>query len=264
MRYLILTLGLLCALSACAPLVVTTSAPAPGPVQGGREPAPRAAPAAAQSPRAAIAAFDRSVRRIEPVAEQLCRVENPQAPARDCNFRFQITNDPRLGQNAFQSIGRDGRPEVTFTQSLLTTLRNDDEVAFILGHETAHQILGHIRKSAQQQQLGAVILGGLVASTGRATNLDVNRAANLGAMIGSRVYSKRFELESDVLATYIAEAAGYDPVRGAAPFGRMETGSNGFLSTHPPSSDRLATVQRTAAQIAAARRAGQAPRVPRF
>ena len=139
-----------------------------------------------RSPAQATASFRRSVGRIEPIAEQICRDQNRAFPPIACDFDFRITADPRLGKNAFQTIDRSGRPRVTFTLSLLQSLRNDDEVAFILGHETSHQIARHIQKSTAQQRIGAALLGGLVASTGQASSLDVNRAANLGAMIGSR------------------------------------------------------------------------------
>ena len=211
----------------------------------------------------AVAAYRRTVARIEPVAQTLCRRENPDFRPIACDFDFGVTNDPSLGVNAFQTIGRNGQPRVTFTLALLRTLTNDDEIAFILGHETAHQIARHIEKSSAQQQLGAVLLGGLVAATGNATTADVNQAADFGAAIGRRVYSKRFELEADVIATFITMQSGYDPIAGAAPFTRIETGSSGFLATHPPSRQRLQTVQNTAARIEADRRAGRAPRLPR-
>jgi predicted Zn-dependent protease len=220
------------------------------------------APDFVRSGEAATAAYRRTVARISPVAESVCRQQNPDYPPIACSFDFRVSTDPRLGLNAFQTIQRSGQPQVTFTLALLRTLENDDEVAFILGHETAHQTLRHILKSSAQQQLGAVLLGGLVASTGTATSADVNQAANLGAAIGSRVYSKRFELEADEVATYITMRAGYDPVLGAEPFSRMETGSSGFLATHPPSLQRFQIVRETAARIEADRRAGRPIRLP--
>jgi len=220
-------------------------------------------PAVVRSEASATAAYQRTVARIEPVAQSICRQENPSAPALACDFEFRISTNPRLGVNAFQTLGRGGQPRVTFTMALLRTMENDDEIAFILGHETAHQIARHIQQTVAQQQLGAVLLGGLISATGNASTGQVNEAANLGAAIGRRVYSKRFELEADVIATYITMQSGYNAVRGAAPFARMETGSSAFLATHPPSQQRFDTVRQTAARIEADRRAGRTPRLPR-
>ena len=45
-------------------------------------------------------------------------------------------------------------------------MQSDDEIAFVLSHEMSHHIAGHIPKQQQQQVLGALILGGLVAAAG--------------------------------------------------------------------------------------------------
>lgn len=225
-------LGLTLLVTGCAPVAVPS---APTPVVRGTS--------------ASEASFNRSVTRIEPVAESLCRQRLAPAAARDCDFVFQISTDPRLGENAFQSLRRDGRPQVTFTLALLQTLQNDDEVAFILGHETAHHIEGHLARSVTRSQLGALLLGGLVAATGGASDQAVRDAALLGAEVGRRTYSKPAELQADRLAVDITARAGYDPVRGAAPFNRVETGSGGLLSTHPPSDDRYRAVLRRAAEL---------------
>lgn len=212
----------------------------------------------------AEASFYRARTQIEPVAENFCAQQNPDFPPIACDFTFNLVDDPRLGPNAYQTVNRNGQPQVVFTLALLRQLDNDDEVAFILGHEASHQIARHILKTAAQERIGAALLGGLVAASGNATSASVDRAAGLGALIGSRAYSKRFELEADVLATYIVDAAGYDPIVGAAPFTRIETGSSAFLATHPPSADRLGLVREVAAQIASDRARGRTPRPPKF
>ncbi|MHA3913748.1 M48 family metallopeptidase [Halovulum sp. GXIMD14793] len=197
----------------------------------------------------ATASFNRAVARIEPVAETMCRQRYTNARRSQCDFAFRISQDPRLGENAFQSIGPDGRPRVTFTLSLLRALGNDDEVAFILGHEAAHHIEGHLARSATRSQLGALLLGGLVAASGNASDQAVRDAAGLGAELGRRSYSKNAELEADRLAVDITARSGYNPVRGAAPFNRIETGSSGFLSTHPPSSERYRAILRRVREL---------------
>ncbi len=242
MRYLALAAVVL--LAACDATLVQAPRPAP-------TPAAAPAPVVTRSASSAQASFQRSVRRIEPVAEQTCRSRNPEFPPIACDFRFSISTDPKLGQNAFQTIDRKGQPQVVFTLSLLQILENDDEVAFILAHEAGHQIAKHLIRQNNQQRLGATLLAGLLAATGQASQESVNQAANIGAFLGGRVYSKNFELEADRIATVITAQAGYDPVKGAAPFARFETGSSGVLSTHPPSAQRLEAVEATAARIGA-------------
>ena len=41
-----------------------------------------------------------------------------------------------------------GRPIIAFTISLIADVRNRDELAFVMSHEAAHHILGHIARQA--------------------------------------------------------------------------------------------------------------------
>jgi len=180
---------------------------------------------------------------VEPVAERLCRQK-----AQTANCDFQIVVDDRPGQppNAFQTLDKSGRPVVAFTLALIGEARNADELAFVMGHETAHHIAGHIARQQQNAATGAVIFAGLAALTG-ADASGLESAQRLGAAVGARTYSKDFELEADALGTIIAKRAGYDPVRGAEYFTRIPDPGNRFLGTHPPNTARIETVRRVAA-----------------
>lgn len=78
----------------------------------------------------------------------------------------------------------------------------------------------------------------------------------LGAAVGQIAFSQTYELESDMLGTRIAAAAGYDPVKGAGFFARDEaarskTGQLSFWGTHPADSKRIAVVIATMEEIKA-------------
>ncbi len=214
-----------------------------------------------RSANAGVAAFRRVASRVEPVAEATCRAENSQAAGRFCDFRLVVDNRPNQPPNAFQSIGKDGRPVITFNIAMLRTAQNDDELAFILGHEAGHQIAQHINKASTQATLGGILLGGIVAAAG-GSQTAVRDAANIGGSVGARAYSQTFELEADVIGTYIADRAGYNARRGARSFARF-SGGGGIMSTHPPSGRRLATVNATADRIAAEKARGITPQLPR-
>ncbi len=201
--------------------------------------------------RQAMNAFDRVAGDIYPIARSMCRQRNPNQPARYCNFRIGVDTSDKSGPNAYQTIGQDGRPIIAFNQAMLATIQNEDEIAFILGHEAGHQIASHLVKSRTNTQLGATLLGTIISANGGSAQ-QVEEAANLGGFLGQRVYSKDHELQADVIGTYIAHQAGYDALRGAQSFRRF-SGGGGFLSTHPASPQRLSTVEKTMARI----RAGQ-------
>lgn len=199
-----------------------------------------------------IAAYRRVAARVEPVAEQICRSIHPSQPRNFCDFRVNVDNDPRQPPNAYQSIGKDGRPVITFNVNMLRTFRNDHEIAFVFGHEAGHQIATHINRAQGNQALGALILGGVAIAIGG----DVSAGADLGAAIGGRAYSKKFELQADTIAAHIADRAGYNAAIGAKTFDRTG-GSSALFATHPPSSQRKAQVAQTVTVIETAKSQGR-------
>lgn len=187
--------------------------------------------------------FRTVVTRVEPVAERICR---ERSPGLNCDFRIVVDDRENAPPNAFQTVDENGRPIIAFTLSLISVTRNQDELAFVMAHEAAHHIQGHLQQQQQNATLGALILGQLVSGAGVGTQRAAQR---LGASLGVRSFSKDFELEADALGTRIAAAAGYDPVNGAAFFTRIPDPGNSFLGTHPANADRIATVQRVAASL---------------
>lgn len=228
--------------AACEP--VTT-----GPVQQTPQPAPQQAsvPSAQVQERVNRAArrFISVVETVEPVAEAECRRITNNWP---CDFRIVVDDRPGQPPNAFQTEDNLGRPILAFNLPLIISVRNDDELAFVMGHEAAHHILKHLAKTRESATVGAVIFSGIAAITG-ATAEGVRSAEELGAIVGARSYSKEFELEADQLGTIIAARAGYDPVRGSEFFTRIPDPGNQFLGSHPPNAARVEIVRRTAAAL---------------
>ena len=152
--------------------------------------------------------------------------------------------------NAYQTIDKFGRPVVAFNLALIAEARNTDELAFVMGHEAAHYILGHLEQKSADATAGAMILGVLVAASG-ADQAAISQARNIGATVGARAYSKDYELQADRLGTIIAYNAGYDPARGALFFTRIPDPGHSFLGSHPANGDRVALVRRTLAELRA-------------
>ena len=76
------------------------------------------------------------------MAERTCRRRAPQI---NCQFVILLDTRPNQPPNAFQTLGKDGQPVIIFTLAVLATAQNDDELAFVLGHESAHHIQGHLQ-----------------------------------------------------------------------------------------------------------------------
>ena len=240
MRWLIV--AAFAALAACDVAPVTQ---APVPSQPRAE-QPRMSEQEARS-RAGVAArqFVAVVETVEPVAERECR---RLAPGANCDFQIVVDDRMGLPPNAFQTVDRNGRPILAFNLALIASVENADELAFVMGHEAAHHVLGHLGRTQQNAAVGATILSGLVA-LGGADAAVVQSAEQIGASLGARTYSKEFELEADRLGTIITARAGYNPVRGAQFFNKIPDPGNRFLGSHPPNAARMDIVRRTAAAL---------------
>jgi len=186
------------------------------------------------------------VKTVEPVIEAVC---HERAPELNCDFQIAVDETPGAPPNAFQTQDDQGRPVIAFTLALIAEAQNRDELAFVMSHEAAHHILGHIARQNQYAKTGAQIFGSLAYVLSGGSEEQIRRGVRFGAEIGARTYSKDFELEADALGTRIAARAGFDPLRGAAFFSRIPDPGNTFLGTHPANAARLATVQRVARQL---------------
>ncbi len=232
MRWMIVlpVLGLI--LSACEPLAVTP----------GTQPSEQASGEFRElTPEEAVNIFAEVLTSVEPVAERECRRSGRNV---NCDFLIAVDPNPRAPPNAFQSEDEQGRPILTFTASLIGSVRNADELAFVMGHEAAHHIENHLYRQRVNAESAAEVFAELATLTGGGER-DVASAKELGAAVGARAYSKNFELEADKLGTVITYRAGYDPLRGAEFFMRIPDPGDRFLASHPQNADRLETVRQT-------------------
>jgi len=226
----------------CAAVLLGACVAGPAPVPMAPAPAPMRLDASV-----AARNFADVIARVEPVAERECRV---RAPRLNCDFMIVVDDRPGVPPNAFQTLDRSGRPVIGFTLALVAEARNQDELAFILGHEAGHHIAGHLPRRQQTALAGALILG-VLAAAGGGDSGAVRAAQDIGATVGARTYSRAFELEADRLGAVIAYRAGHDPERGAAYFTRIPDPGNQFLGTHPPNAQRIEVVRSETARLRA-------------
>lgn len=143
---------------------------------------------------------------------------------------------------------------IMVTRGLLAQLRDESELAGVMGHELGHIIKHHGLNSAKQ----AMITGGaLKAGT---SSLSRNALVGMGAPLADQIitsgYSQAQENEADKIAVGLSAAAGYDPqgyVRALQRLQPLQKGGNQAFSTHPDIADRINSVSR---EIAARKFAG--------
>lgn len=246
-------LALLCAVavSACAPVQVSDTPNVPTPreeTQVTTVSAPsRTTP---RSPRQAAQNFISVIGRMEPAVERECVAR--RTTNINCDYQFVVDDRLELEPNAFQTLDSSGRPIIGFTVSLIAAAQNADELAFVVGHEASHHILNHLNRKASSATAGAVILGGLAAAAG-ADSSTISTIQQVGASVGSRVYSRDWELQADYMGAIITLNAGYDPVNGAEFFRRMPDPGDRILGSHPSTTARMGQVQRAVADVRAGR-----------
>lgn len=158
------------------------------------------------------------------------------AAEQGCASRFQLVPSRRLNARA------DGQ-YVQLTTAIASYVADDGELAAVLAHEFAHNILRHrVRLDEAQVQRGFLRNFGRNARRIRET-----------------------EVEADRLSVYLLDRAGYDPsaaVRFWSRFGRRGLNFLGS-STHPNWQSRIALFETEIAAIRRARAAGEVP-VPGF
>lgn len=164
-----------------------------------------------------------------------------------CAYPVQLVNHDAV--NAFADGSRVG-----ITTGMVRFAETDEEIALVVGHELAHNALGHMTK-----RFGNVMLGTLVDLA-----LSVLAGANTQGVfgkLGELAYSQAFEAEADYAGLYIVARSGYD-IRHAANFWRRmaveHPGSirQNFMATHPSTPERFLAIEQTVREIEAKRRQG--------
>jgi predicted Zn-dependent protease len=122
--------------------------------------------------------------------------------------------------------------------------RNQDEIAFILGHEMGHVIRGHAMDRIVTNS--AIALGSRFISRGALTGL----LNTVGIRLLESSYSQDREMEADKLGALLVVAAGYNPKAPAVLLSRLanlnpsgaESNFGHYFSSHPSFNLRIQNV----------------------
>jgi Zn-dependent protease with chaperone function len=160
--------------------------------------------------------------------------------------------------------------QVILSQRLVSFCLNDDELALVVGHELAHQTLGHLVRGSLHRQLGQFAGEAFTAFSTLSLNRildwrhamvspDVRRVSQSAVV---SVFSQDNEREADIYGAWYAFQAGYNIEKGAVIWERM-AGVNYhdpfqgtyFLDGHPPPLERLTRLKLVAQYFKAGRAA---------
>ena len=189
---------------------------------------------------------------INEVGQKLAAVSDRKLP-----YEFVVLNSSV--PNAWALPGG----KIAVNRGLLPELKNESELAAVLGHEIVHAAARH---GAKAQERGTLMQVGLMAATVGAAVADVNgglanmaiQGAGMGAQMVQMKYGRDQELEADHYGMEYMKRAGYD-LNGAVTlqqtFVRLSQGQGnqnwlqGMFASHPPSAERVAKNVATKAEL---------------
>jgi Zn-dependent protease with chaperone function len=173
-------------------------------------------------------------------------------------YSYEVLDNNEM-LNAFAAPGG----PIFVTSKLVKTAANDAELAYVLGHETAHIERKHIVSAVEKQQKVGLGVGILGAILGRGSGGDaIQIAGSVAYTMWSTGYSRDQERDSDVYGVRWMSRLGFDPNASISMLGRLGGGSGGvgrYLATHPDPKSRQENMRKLIAQenlVDVARRVG--------
>lgn len=179
--------------------------------------------------------------------ETLCRI------ARDCaDIRLYVVRDATF--NASMAAN----DVLVVNTGLLMRMRDEAQLAAVLGHEVAHYRYRHLLLGFRELR-GRATAGVWLAMTG------VGLLAATAALGGYFQFTREMEAQADAESVPMLAQAGYDPRRAAAIWQQIRDEQDAtaaargtksrkdkdrsFWASHPPSAERLAALSALAARV---------------
>ena len=188
------------------------------------------------------------VQYVKQVGAKLAAVADRKLP-----YEFVVLNSGEL--NAWALPGG----KIAINRGLLVELKNEAELAAVLGHEIVHAAARHSAQKIEQGQL--MQIGSVFASVAASAygGAELGQMVGQGAQLGSQMlqakYGRDDELEADFYGMKYMKLAGYD-LQAAVSLqelfvrkfqGAEQNWMTGLFASHPPSQERVEANRRTMA-----------------
>lgn len=183
-----------------------------------------------------------------------------QSSRPDVNWTFIVLDTD--GVNAFAAPGG----VIHVTRGLLGLVKNEAELAGVLGHEIAHVTAKHTVRSIQKSK--GISIGSDQAGGGSLKNAIVAKMAEKAYhLILDGEFSREDENESDRIGVQLTSKIGYAPAGLADVLKKLDARNsgrddrNGLFASHPAIKDRISKIEQ---QIATQKLAGTAKGEARY
>lgn len=167
-----------------------------------------------------------------------------------CAFSIEFGNTDNVNTYA------DGR-RILITRGMLNFTQSDEELAYLIAKDMAHNTLGHIRRQRMATTVSSII------DNLMRTQADLNAIADTD---GIRPYPQDLDAAADKLALYMLVRAAYH-IDGYAQFWQRlatqypATVPNSYTALHPDIAYRLIMIDKSTQEIKAKQTAGK-PLIP--
>lgn len=166
-------------------------------------------------------------------------------PVEACKSDISLTFDNAL--NAYA----DGK-NIYITKGMMNFFQSEQEMALVISHELAHNVMHHIDAKKTNATIGMVfgiLLDIGAAAAGVNTQGEFSKA---GGNIGAGAFSVDFEKEADYVGLYFMANADYK-INDAALFWRRMAAENPssitLSTTHPSTAERFVGIEKTVDEI---------------
>jgi beta-barrel assembly-enhancing protease len=193
--------------------------------------------------------------RIEHASAAMCHDVKPRM---DCSF--QVILDPSERDLNAHADGQN----VVIYPAMVDFAKNDNHLAFVIAHEFAHNIMGHIAATQKNVTIGTLLGTMADVAAGAAGTNTQGIFGKVGSQQGMLRYSSAFEAEADYVGLYILARAGFK-IEEAPNFWRIMSQAKPdaiYVSqSHPNNPARTIAMEKTVTEIRAKQRARQ-PLIP--
>jgi predicted Zn-dependent protease len=165
-------------------------------------------------------------------------------PALDWQFIVLDTD----GVNAFAAPGG----IVHVTRGALGLIKNEAELAGVLGHEITHVTAKHTVRSIQKNKLVTLTAEEVGGSSGLSQSVLSRLAEAAYKNVINNAFDRDDEIEADAVGIALANKAGYAPGALSAVLQRLQDRNrsqeqpNGMFASHPLIKDRIANIAKVA------------------
>ncbi len=158
------------------------------------------------------------------------------SPKPEMRYVFGILDTPEV--NAFS--GPHGY--IFITRGALENIKDEAELAGVLGHEMSHVLLHHGLNQVKSAEMNAAVSEGVQASAAAKFSQFADAGVDAITKVG---YTQQQEFDADQNSVKLVIAAGYDPysyLHFLQRLAQLQAAGGGVMSTHPGGTQRVSKV----------------------